>query len=198
MILVSTLRSSRRSFPHWDMAGGRYLVTVRCAGSLPREIFEKLAEIQKAWRGVEARSVQFGQGPGRYFATLEKYLDAGHGNCLLRQVPAARIVVEELAALAEWNVGVPHHTILPNHWHALIVPEQTCVRSLGDIIKRVKSRSAHAIREELGGRGAVWQSGWFDRWIRDDAEWEKYVAYVRNNPVKAGLVRAWPDHPWTR
>lgn len=142
--------------------------------------------------------MQYGQEQRRYFTTLEKYLDAGQGNCLLRQVPAARIVLDELRALAEWKVGVPHHTILPNHWHAMIVPEQSCVCSLGEIIKRIKSRSAHAIREELGGRGAVWQSEWFTRWMRDDAEWEKGVAYVRNNPVKAGLVRAWADHPWTR
>jgi len=44
----------------------------------------------------------------------------------------------------------------------------------------------------------VWQREWFDRWIRDEAEWEKCVAYIRNNPVKAGLARTWVEHPWTK
>jgi hypothetical protein len=34
--------------------------------------------------------------------------------------------------------------------------------------------------------------------MRDDAEWERCVAYVRQNPVKVGIVADWRDDPWTR
>jgi hypothetical protein len=34
--------------------------------------------------------------------------------------------------------------------------------------------------------------------MRDDAEWDRSVAYIRQNPVKAGLARTWQEHPWTK
>jgi putative transposase len=46
-----------------------------------------------------------------------------------------------------------------------------------------------------------WQGEWFDHWSRSDAEDERIVAYIRNNPVKAGLVRDytdWPHASWRR
>jgi len=65
-------------------------------------------------------------------------------------------------------------------------------------MKRLKGRTARRIRALLGGRGPVWQREWFDHWMRSDAEWEKCVAYIRNNPVKAGLAPIWSDHRWTQ
>jgi len=65
-------------------------------------------------------------------------------------------------------------------------------------MKRLKGRTAKRIRGALGGSGAFWQREWFDRWMRDDAEWERCAAYIRNNPVKAGLAEKWEAHPWTR
>ena len=100
--------------------------------------------------------------------------------------------------LEERNVAVPHFTIMPNHCHALIVPLANSTRSLGEIMKRIKGRTGRLIRTTAGGGGAVWQREWFDRWIRDDHEWERTVAYIRNNPVKAGLVAKWEEHGWTQ
>ena len=198
MQLRHTVRFTRRNLPHWEVEGGRYFITVRCADSLPREVTLRLLEVQQALHAVEPRSEVYAQLQRRYFATMEKHLDAGHGACVLRISGAAEILVAEFEALAEWQVAVPHLTIMPNHWHALMVPAPGCVHSLSDIMKRVKGRSALGIRAKLGGRGAVWQREWFDRWMRSDAEWEKCVAYIRNNPVKAGLASDWREHPWTK
>ncbi len=87
---------------------------------------------------------------------------------------------------------------MPNHWHALVVSRTDCTHTLGEILKRVKGRTGKSIRASLGNSGAVWQREWFDRWMRSDAEWSKTVAYIRNNPVKAGIVSAWPEHRWTQ
>ncbi|MEW5986568.1 MAG: hypothetical protein AB1791_08050 [Chloroflexota bacterium] len=44
--------------------------------------------------------------------------------------------------------------------------------------------------------GAFWQHESYDHYVRDAAELERIVAYVVNNPVKAGLVTDWQEWPW--
>jgi putative transposase len=107
-------------------------------------------------------------------------------------------VRDEFIALADWQIDVPHFTIMPNHWHALLVPSSNSPQSLSAIMKRLKGRTAKFIRRLEPGHSPVWQREWFDRWMRSDAVYEKCIAYIRNNPVKAGLVKTWTDHPWTK
>ncbi|MDI1335487.1 MAG: transposase [Lacunisphaera sp.] len=193
-----TIRFTHRHLPHWEVADGRYFVTVHCADSLPKEAVLRLKELTEALHLIAPRSGRFAALQREAFRTLEKYLDRGHGSCPLRLAPAATIVREEFATLSDWGVAVPHFTIMPNHWHVLLVPAPDCPHSLSAIMKRLKGRTAKCLRATLGGRGPVWQCEWFDRWMRSDAEWEKCVAYIRNNPVKGGLVQTWPEHPWTK
>ena len=173
-------------------------MTVRCADCLPSDATEKLAEIQRSLCTIEPRSEQFAKLQRRYFATMEKYADAGHGACPLRGAAVAEAVILELRMLEAWQIDVPHYAVMPNHWHAMLVPRSGCMHSLSAILKRLKGRSARRIRDIVGGHGAVWQREWFDRWMRDETEWDKCVAYIRNNPVKAGLVANWPDFAWCK
>ena len=198
MRLTDTIRLTRRNLPHWEIEGGRYFVTVRCADGLPRDVVTRLQEIHLNLQAVVPRSEMFAASQRAYFRTMEKYLDRGLGACVLRKPAAAQVVISELDLLTEWQVAVPHYSVMPNHWHALLVPQAGCAHSLSEIMKRVKGRSAKGIRHRCGGTGAVWQREWFDRWVRDEAEWERIVDYIHDNPVKAGLVRAWSDHSWTR
>jgi putative transposase len=198
MHFVHTTRFRRGKLPHWEVAGGRYFVTVRLADSLPAEVVARLQEIHRALAATDPASDQFAALQRQSFRTMEKYLDAGTGSCALRDPHCAQVIITELAALSEWSVDAAHYTIMPNHWHALLVPRAGCVHSLEQVMKRLKGRSAKQLRRIVGGRGAIWQGEWFDRWMRDDSEWEKTVAYIRNNPVKAGLASRWEKHPWTK
>jgi REP element-mobilizing transposase RayT len=198
MPYLHTTRFTRGKLPHWEVLNGRYFVTVRCADSLPERVVSRLAEIHESLSLIEPRSDQFAALQRTYFRMMEKYLDAGTGACRLSDLRAAEIIVEELNALHAWQIDVPHFSIMPNHWHAMFVPRRECSRSLTEILRRVKGRSARAINLLFGDSGQFWQREWFDRWMRSDAEFEKCVAYIRNNPVKAGLVRRTEDHPWTK
>ena len=173
-------------------------MTLRLGDSLPKAIIDRLSEVQRTIEAIEAGSSAFLGLQRRYFQTMEKYLDAGAGVCALQEARIAAIAAQELAALEEWEVEVPHYTVMPNHLHALIVPHPDCRHSLADIMKRLKGRTAHRIRRQLPGENPVWQREWFDRWLRDDSEWDKVVNYIRQNPVKARLVAQWQDHPWTK
>jgi len=48
----------------------------------------------------------------------------------------------------------------------------------------------------LTGR-AFWQEESYDRWVRDDKEFHRIRAYIEENPVRAGLVAAPEDYPWS-
>lgn len=198
MSFLHTTRFHRGKLPHWEVESGRYFVTVRLADSLPREVVLRLQEIHRSIAEITPRSEAFVSLQREYFRTMEKHLDAGAGECLLRQPVHATVIVEELGSLADWSVDVPHYTIMPNHWHALIAPERDCTHSLGEIMKRLKGRTGKRLRSAIGGDGAIWQREWFDRWMRSDAEWAKTVAYIQNNPVKAGLASGLNEHPWTK
>jgi putative transposase len=198
MRLVETTLFRRGKLPHWEVEHGRYFVTVRLADSLPREVVLQLKDIHDSLATIDARSAQFAALQRQHFRTMEKYLDAGMGACALKEEANAADLVHELGSLREWAVAVPHFTIMPNHWHALLVPGPLCTHSLSAIMKRLKGRTGIRLRQRLGGVGPVWQREWFDRWIRNEAEWQRTVDYIRNNPVKANLASRWQDHAWTK
>jgi putative transposase len=196
--MAQTTRFTHRHLPHWEVEHGRYFVTVRCADSLPRDALLRIGELVQSMRLITPHSSQYAAFQKEIFRTQEKYLDSGFGRCPLRCPDSAKIVNDELAALSDWEVSVPHFTIMPNPWHALIIPDCDRPRTLSSFMKRIKGRTASRIRSSIGGSCPFWQREWFDHWIRHDAEWDKCVAYIRNNPVKARLVSAWSDHPWTK
>ncbi|HVT73965.1 MAG TPA: transposase [Lacunisphaera sp.] len=157
----------------------------------------RLQEIHLTLQKIIPKSSQFYALQRQHFLTMEKYLDAGSGSCLLRNRSAAELVVRELTGLSEWLADVPHYSIMPNHWHAILVPQPGCQHSLTEMMKRVKGRSGRSLRQMDHTQGPIWQREWFDRWLRDDSEYDKTVRYIHENPVKAGLVSRWEDHPWT-
>ncbi len=56
------------------------------------------------------------------------------------------------------------------------------------IMHNLKSFTARTCNELLGRDGAFWQDESFDHCVRDEEELYRIIAYVENNPVKAGLV----------
>ena len=195
--LVPTTRFTRRKLPHWEVARGRYFITVRCAGSLPRDVVERLAEINHTLALIEPRSPQFAALQRESFQTLEKYLDdTVAAGPLVGE--AARLLTDEFAGSEALGFAISHFSILPNHWHTLLAATTATPPDLSTFMKGLKGRSGKRIRELIGGSGPVWQREWFDHWVRNEAEWERVVAYLRANPVKAGIVARWEDHPWTK
>ena len=87
---------------------------------------------------------------------------------------------------------------MPEHVHLLFSlqysPDRDPIpiyRMLGDI----KGVSAHRINKVLKRSGRVWQEESFDRATRPD-EFDYYIDYIINNPVKRGLVKDAKDYRW--
>ncbi|MCR4297576.1 MAG: transposase, partial [Gallionella sp.] len=122
---------------------------------------------------------------------IESLLDAGHGACWLRQ-PAIANIVED--ALLHWD-GQRYRLlawcVMPNHVHALIETREGY--SLPKVVQGWKSFTARLINQHLGRTGTVWMRDYFDRYIRDDHHLAAAMAYIHNNPLKAGLVSNMQD-----
>ncbi len=83
---------------------------------------------------------------------------------------------------------------MANHVHVLLLPRVAPTRLLQSL-KGVTAREANLL---LGRTGeSFWQRESYDHWVRDSAELERIVAYIENNPVKAGLVPRAEDYRWS-
>src|SRR5438477_649202 len=68
--------------------------------------------------------------------------------------------------------------------------------SLSSIMHSLKRNTAKRANQILSRSGAFWEHESFDHYIRNRAEGKRIIKYVLQNPVKAGLVKAWEEWPW--
>jgi len=83
--------------------------------------------------------------------------------------------------------------VMPDHFHWLF--SLTSSRPLSESIKNVKAFSARRINEILGSRGAVWQTAFYDRAIRQEEDLEGVARYIVANPLRAGIVGSVKEYP---
>jgi REP element-mobilizing transposase RayT len=88
--------------------------------------------------------------------------------------------------------------VMPEHVHLLfdiIHSKETDPPSLHRIVGDIKSISAHKINKLLKRSGRVWLDESFDHALRANT-FEECIQYIRQNPVKRGLVATPEDYPW--
>jgi len=166
---------SRGYLPHFDAPGVRQMITYRLEDAMPanrRHEWETLLAIEDE-REKRIR--------------IESYLDAGHGECHLRQPEIAALVQENLLHFDGTRYRLLAWVVMPNHVHALIETAQT---PLAEILHGWKSYTGKAANRLLERTGDFWQAEYFDRYIRDEEHFRKAVRYIENNPVKAGLAKS--------
>jgi REP element-mobilizing transposase RayT len=68
-------------------------------------------------------------------------------------------------------------------------------RNLSDWMKSLKNSLSKAMRD-IGLRAPHWQKGFFDHVLRNHESYSQKWMYVRDNPVRAGLVKTWEEWPF--
>ena len=161
-------------------------LTFRLADSLP-------ASVVARWQW------ELGNRPESAAADLrrraEKYLDAGHGECWLRRPDIAQVTEDALLHVDGQRYRLLAWCVMPNHVHALI--ETGGGFPLADIIHSWKSFTAHQANKLLRRQGEFWQREYLDRYLRNAEHYAQAVAYIEENPVKAGLARVKTDWSWS-
>jgi REP element-mobilizing transposase RayT len=181
-----TIRDRGR-LPHWEIEGGTYFVTFRLADSLPEFVVH---EIENEKHRLLSSSKKLNQGEQKKieracFAKLEKYLDAGIGNCWLKRTNIAQIVADNLLHFNGKRYELLAWCVMPNHLHVAFKSFPSF--KLAQIVQSWKSFTAKAVNAKLKRTGAFWQREYFDRLIRDERELHRTISYIARNPEKAGL-----------
>jgi REP element-mobilizing transposase RayT len=89
--------------------------------------------------------------------------------------------------------------VMPEHVHLLLTPmedEQGWPNALPAILKRIKGVSARSVNRLLNCSGPVWQEESFDHVLRSTESQAEKLEYIRQNPVRRGLVQRPEDYRW--
>jgi len=91
------------------------------------------------------------------------------------------------------NVAVGRYVIMPDHVHLFVRGDYNF--KLGPWIGALKQALARATVLSRA-KGQIWEEGFFDHILRSDESYSQKWNYVRENPVRAGLVKSATDWPY--
>jgi REP element-mobilizing transposase RayT len=89
--------------------------------------------------------------------------------------------------------------VMPDHVHILLRPlrdENGWPFPLVDILQCFKGATSHRINKLLGTSGPLWEEESFDHVLRSDESLKEKCEYIRQNPVRARLVRRPEEYRW--
>ncbi|MEY2560796.1 MAG: REP-associated tyrosine transposase [Verrucomicrobiota bacterium] len=184
------IRHTENRLPHWQQQGAVYFITFRLADSVPSRLRNQWEHERQTWLKVhpEPWSAEIEREYHRRFSgAIERWLDAGHGACLLRRRECGEIVAETLRHFEGERLIMISLVVMPNHVHALFV--QNPEWPLEKLIRSWKGFSARKINSLLDRSGNFWQRDYFDRLVRDNEHFANCVRYIRRNPAKAQLTQ---------
>lgn len=187
----------QRSLPHIHPPGETLFVTFRLAGSLPAEKLRELRAEQLREEAVADTAEQLISARKRHFVRWDAALHrAEYGPDWLKQAAVAGIVAEEIHQLTTAEHRLWSFCLMPNHVHLVVsLPEGAAV--FYKTMQQLKGRAAYRCNRLLGRTGIFWQPESYDHVVRNGEEMQNIMAYVLENPVKAGLVEDWQQWPHT-
>ena len=87
------------------------------------------------------------------------------------------------------------YVLLPDHMHLVVTPREG--GNISQVMHSLKLYTARQIGALLGSKGGIWQARFYERALRTPKEVEGALAYVHDNPVKAGLADRPEDYDWS-
>jgi len=130
-------------------------------------------------------------GPYRYSLTI----------CVLNRRPVfashdttARVLEQILNTATSQQFAVIAYCFMPDHLHMLV----EALRDDADaarFVHQAKQRSGYVFSKERGTQ--LWQPSFYDHILRGTDATLSVVRYILENPVRAGLVAAPEDYPFS-
>jgi REP element-mobilizing transposase RayT len=131
-----------------------------------------------------------------YSSRVDKYLDAGHGTCYLRDPELADLVADSLRFFEGQRYEFHAWVVMPNHGHVVVRPMPG--HTLSDILHSWKSYTSHEINKRLPQKVVpFWQNESYEHLIRDDDDLHRCCHYTLMNPFNAGLCARPEDWKWS-
>lgn len=206
----------RKGLPHFHPMGAIFAVTTQLIDAVPRALLTNLQyESEQIISNIEVDGLPEKalrkRGVHRaYEMALEKLLHQKHRQeHLLSNPAAAKLVADKIMEFDGQFYDCLAYAIMSNHIHLLLdfsiqlpidydgVSQIPGYVNLDTVMKRIKGGTAHPINRLSGRKGGVWRHGYYNRYIRNQEHFLQAFRYILNNPVKAGLVECWKEHPFT-
>ena len=179
--------------PHWEQPGATYFLSFRLAYSLPAALLAQWNEEREIWRQWNPEPwspEQEREYHERFSGTIERWLDDGHGKCLLRRADVRAAVAAVFTKFDRDRYWHHAWALMPNHAHLLFsMHESVTLPELLKAWKGASSRAAGRVLERRMSDEAFWQKDYFDRLVRDAEHFWNCARYIFRNPAK-GKLRA--------
>lgn len=184
--------------PHWETSDENnvYHLSFRLHDSVPtvqrqywlyrrQRLMECIADEQRALTEGEMEYLR-----QLYSEHIERYLQSGHGSCVLRKAEVASVVQGAIEYFHGKRYSLRAWCIMPNHVHVMlqIFPGMPMKK----ILLSWKSYTSHIINRLLGRKGKLWETDSYNHLIRSSNEYYYQMRYIWQNPDMAGLT----DWPW--
>jgi len=184
----SPVAKSERNLPHWQQGGCTYFITLRLADSLPQAKLQLWLSEREQWirQHPEPWSVsECDEFETRFTERFHQWLDAGYGECWLKDGKIASIVANAMLHFDGERYRLCSFVVMPNHVHVLVTP--LADRTIAGIVHSWKSFTSHEANRTLRRHGDVWQAEYFDHIVRNEDSLRRIEEYIRQNPSMAGL-----------
>ncbi len=183
--------------PHYQFRDSIVFITWRLAGTLPASTL-RLFQLLKADAGdqenirdlerIKKENARLFSLYQEYDFELANWHDPGFS---LNDEPLAKIITGAFHYYAGSKYDLHAYCVMSNHVHILIKAlrdEKGNINRIYEIVRLLKSYTAHKINIVLNKEGQLWDDYNFDRIIRDTRNYNNVVTYILMNPVAAGLV----------
>ena len=182
---LSITTATHGNLPHWQQDGVTVFVTFRLADSLPQDKLGKLRTERQEWlrlRSQTQNGCDLCEYDEVFSKKVEDWLDAGHGECILRDRDNRHIVEDSLLFGNGKVYRLYAFVVMPNHVHVVFMPFGDA--RVADIIQKWKSISSRKLNRRMQRNGRVWMPEYFDRCIRNGEHFERAVRYTLRNDNK--------------
>jgi len=117
----------------------------------------------------------------------------------LRSPVRCDLFVEKLEQTRRrFSLRVYGYVVMPEHVHLLLSePDRELLATALQSLKLAVSKGAPRPGAVSGEPARLWQSRYYDRNVRDHAEFVEKLRYIHRNPVQRGLVNRPEDWPWS-
>ncbi len=178
---------SRGYLPHFDGQAIPQFITFHLADSVPKKVLQRWREELQLLKSEQEKII--------FQRRIERYLDQGYGDGLLKIPRVAKMIEDSLLRFDGTRYHLFSWVVMPNHVHALLTRLEKY--KLKGILHSLKSFTAHEANKILNRTGQFWMEDYFDRYIRNQEHFAKTFRYIESNPVKAGLCSEAGDWPYS-
>lgn len=194
----------KRNLPHIQPKNAILFVTIRTSDPIPEKFmnsyYSYLESLKLCEEANPSNKQRVHDNNKRAFAFMDNVFSLCEGEISLTYPESVgKKISDILHGMDDTAFRLYAYTIMPNHIHILFKPLERDGVPIGiaEIMQRIKGLTSREVNVILKRSGALWYREYYDHWVRNSNELVNIVEYIRQNPVKAGLVQRPEDWQWT-